>query len=72
MSIINNGVAGKAELNPKDDPIYLENPDSEGAKPYIIIISKEAVKAIEQDSNDGEIVKDLSDKEIKKIEDSLK
>ncbi|KAA1042371.1 MetQ/NlpA family ABC transporter substrate-binding protein [Macrococcus equipercicus] len=92
LSIINNGVAGKAGLNPKDDPIYLEDPNSEAAKPYINVIaaktsqkdnkdykkiveyyhSAEAVKAIEKDSNDGEIVKKLSQKQINDIEKSLK
>lgn len=92
VSIINNGVAGKAGLNPKDDPIYLEDPNSKAAQPYINVIAaktdnkdnkdykkiveyyhtKEAVDAIEKDSNDGEIVKDLSQKEIDAIEKSLK
>ncbi len=92
VAIINNGVAGKAGMNPKDDPIYREDPESEGAKPYINVIaaktsdkdnkdykkiieyyhSDEAVKAVEQDSNDGEIVKKLSQQEIDEIEDSLK
>ncbi|TDM12253.1 MetQ/NlpA family ABC transporter substrate-binding protein [Macrococcus lamae] len=92
LAIINNGVAGKAGLNPKDDPIYLEDPNSAAAKPYINVIasktseknnkdykkiveyyhSDEAVKAIEKDSNDGEIVKKLSQKEIDDIEKSLK
>lgn len=38
-SIINNGVAGKAGFDTKNDPIYLESADAENAKPYINVIA---------------------------------
>lgn len=39
IAVINNGVASKAGLNPKKDPIYSENPDANAAKPYINFIA---------------------------------
>lgn len=91
-SIINNGVAGKAGLDPAKDPIFKEDPKSEAAKPYINVIasktsekdnktykkiveyyhSKEAIEAVKKDSNGGEFVHKLNQKEIDKIEKSLK
>lgn len=92
ISIINNGVASKAGLDPKKDPIYLEDPDANAAKPYINFIaantkdkdnktykkiadlyhSEEAKDALKEDTKDGEVVVDLKQDEIKKIQDSLK
>ena len=89
ISVINNGVATKAGLDAKKDPIYLESSTSDAVKPYINLIavnskdkdnktykkivdlyhSKEALK---KDTKDGEKAVDLSQKEIKDIEDSLK
>ncbi len=39
ISVINNGVATKAGLDAKKDPIYLEASDSDAVKPYINIIA---------------------------------
>lgn len=39
VSIINNGVAARAGLNPKDDPIYLEDADNKDVAPYINVIA---------------------------------
>lgn len=39
IAVINNGVASKAGLNPKKDPIFLEDPDANAAKPYINFIA---------------------------------
>ncbi|GGI40871.1 dipeptide ABC transporter glycylmethionine-binding lipoprotein [Mammaliicoccus stepanovicii] len=39
IAIINNGVASKAGLDPKKDPIYLEDEDAKAAKPYINFIA---------------------------------
>lgn len=92
ISVINNGVATKAGLDAKKDPIYLENANSDAVKPYINIVavnskdtdnktykkivelyhSKEAQEALKKDTKDGEKAVDLSQKEIKEIEDSLK
>ncbi|AVP35914.1 dipeptide ABC transporter glycylmethionine-binding lipoprotein [Staphylococcus felis] len=92
ISVINNGVATKAGLDAKEDPIYLEDSDSDATKPYINVIavntkdkdnktyqkiaelyhSDEAKDALKEDTKDGEIVVDLSQGEIKEIEDSLK
>ncbi|MDQ7193287.1 dipeptide ABC transporter glycylmethionine-binding lipoprotein [Staphylococcus felis] len=92
ISVINNGVATKAGLDAKEDPIYLEDSDSDATKPYINVIavntkdkdnktyqkiaelyhSNEAKDALKEDTKDGEIVVDLSQEEIKEIEDSLK
>ncbi|MBB4832537.1 D-methionine transport system substrate-binding protein [Staphylococcus hominis] len=92
ISVINNGVATKAGLDAKKDPIYLESSTSEAVKPYINLIavnskdkdnktykkivdlyhSKEAQEALKKDTKDGEKAVDLSRKEIKDIEDSLK
>ena len=38
-SVINNGVAGQAGLDPAKDPIFLEDPKNENAKPYINIFA---------------------------------
>ncbi|MFI9031310.1 dipeptide ABC transporter glycylmethionine-binding lipoprotein [Staphylococcus pasteuri] len=92
ISVINNGVATKAGKNPKKDPIYLEDQNSDAVQPYINIIavnskdidnktykkivklyhSKEAQKALKEDTKDGEKPVDLSQKEIKDIEKELK
>ena len=92
ISVINNGVATKAGLDAKKDPIYLESSTSDAVKPYINLIavnskdkdnktykkivdlyhSKEAQEALKKDTKDGEKAVDLSQKEIKDIEDSLK
>lgn len=39
VSIINNGVAARAGLNPKDDPIYMEDADNKDVAPYINVIA---------------------------------
>lgn len=39
FSVINNGVATKAGLNAKKDPIYLEKITSDAVKPYINIVA---------------------------------
>ncbi|MBA8764207.1 dipeptide ABC transporter glycylmethionine-binding lipoprotein [Staphylococcus coagulans] len=39
ISVINNGVATKAGLDAKKDPIYLEDAKSDAVKPYINIIA---------------------------------
>lgn len=91
ISVINNGVATKAGLDAKKDPIFLEKDDTKTSKPYINIIavntkdkdnktlkkvaalyhSKEARKALKEETKDGEIVVDLKPDEIKEISDSL-
>ncbi|ENQ3080043.1 MetQ/NlpA family ABC transporter substrate-binding protein [Bacillus sp. WLY-B-L8] len=38
-SVINNGVAGQANLNPVKDAIFLEDPKNDSAKPYLNIIA---------------------------------
>lgn len=92
FAVVNNGVASKAGLDPKKDPLYLEKVGSDAVKPYINLIalndkekdnktykkiiklyhSKEAQEALKEDTKDGEKPVNLSDKEIKEIEDSLK
>ncbi|WP_392449890.1 dipeptide ABC transporter glycylmethionine-binding lipoprotein [Staphylococcus massiliensis] len=92
ISIINNGVATKAGLDAKKDPIYLESSKGEATKPYINFIavntkdkdnktykriaelyhSKEAKEALKEDTKDGEIIVDLKQDEIDKIQKSLK
>lgn len=92
ISVINNGVATKAGLDAKKDPIYLESDDAKASQPYINIIavnskdkdnktlkkvaelyhSKEARKALKEETKDGEIIVDLKQDEIKKISDDLK
>ncbi|UXV35250.1 dipeptide ABC transporter glycylmethionine-binding lipoprotein [Staphylococcus sp. IVB6181] len=39
ISVINNGVATKAGLDAKKDPIYLESDDAKASQPYINIIA---------------------------------
>ena len=39
ISVINNGVATKAGLDAKKDPIYLESSTSDAVKPYINLIA---------------------------------
>lgn len=39
FAVVNNGVASKAGLDPKNDPIYLEKASSESVKPYINIVA---------------------------------
>ncbi|MBO1199336.1 dipeptide ABC transporter glycylmethionine-binding lipoprotein [Staphylococcus simiae] len=39
IAVINNGVATKAGKDPKKDPIYLENANSDAVKPYINIVA---------------------------------
>ncbi|WP_114604381.1 dipeptide ABC transporter glycylmethionine-binding lipoprotein [Staphylococcus sp. EZ-P03] len=92
ISVINNGVATKAGLDAKKDPIFLESDDAKASQPYINIIavnskdkdnktlkkvaelyhSKEARKALKEETKDGEIIVDLKQDEIKKINDDLK
>lgn len=92
VSIINNGVAARAGLDPKDDPIYLEDADNKDVAPYINVIAAKtedkdnktykkivelyhsdlAKDALKEDTKDGEIAKNLSQDDIKKIEEGLK
>lgn len=67
LSIINNGVAVKAGLNPKDDPIFLEDSEGEATKPYINFI---AVKESEKDNEVYNKVADLY--HSKEAQDALK
>ncbi|CAM3124950.1 dipeptide ABC transporter glycylmethionine-binding lipoprotein [Staphylococcus argensis] len=39
FAVVNNGVASKAGLDPKNDPIYLEKASSDSVKPYINIVA---------------------------------
>ncbi|MCU5746301.1 dipeptide ABC transporter glycylmethionine-binding lipoprotein [Staphylococcus sp. SQ8-PEA] len=39
FAVVNNGVASKAGLNPKKDPIFLEKVSSDEVKPYINLIA---------------------------------
>lgn len=91
LSVINNGVASKAELDPKKDPLFQEKTSSKAVEPYINVIaindkdkdnktykeiiklyhSKEAQKALKEDTKDGEKSVDLSQQEIKEIEQRL-
>ncbi|WP_414047747.1 MetQ/NlpA family ABC transporter substrate-binding protein [Macrococcus equi] len=92
VSVINNGVAARAGLDPKDDPIYLEDSNNKDVAPYINVIASKtedkdnktykkivelyhsdlAKDALKEDTKDGEIAKNLSPDEIKKIEEGLK
>ncbi|PTI80503.1 methionine ABC transporter substrate-binding protein [Staphylococcus succinus] len=47
LSVINNGVASKAGLDPKKDPIYTENAKNDAVKPYINVV---ATKDSEKDN----------------------
>lgn len=38
-SLINNGIAGQAGFNPIEDPIFLEDGDSENALPYVNVFA---------------------------------
>lgn len=91
FSVINNGVATKAGLDAKKDPIFLEKSSSDAVKPYINIVAvnskdkdnktykkivdlyhgKEAQEALKKDTKDGEKPVNLSQKDIKDIEDRL-
>lgn len=92
ISIINNGVAARAGLDPKKDPIYLEDSNNKDVAPYINVIASKtedidnktykkivelyhsdlAKDALKEDTKDGEIAKNLSQDEIKNIEEGLK
>ncbi|MRG86342.1 MetQ/NlpA family ABC transporter substrate-binding protein [Salinibacillus xinjiangensis] len=50
-SVINNGIAGQAGFVPNEDSIFFEDPDNEGAKPYINII------AAREEDKDNEVYK---------------
>lgn len=41
-SLINNGIAGQAGFNPIEDPIFLEDGDSENALPYVNVFAARA------------------------------
>ncbi|MCU7556206.1 MetQ/NlpA family ABC transporter substrate-binding protein [Macrococcus capreoli] len=92
VSVINNGVAARAGLIPKKDPIFLEDSNNKDVAPYINVIASKtedkdnktykkivelyhsdlAKDALKEDTKDGEIAKNLSPDEIKKIEEGLK
>lgn len=44
-SLINNGIAGQAGFNPLEDPIFLEDGDSESALPYVNVFAARAEDA---------------------------
>jgi D-methionine transport system substrate-binding protein len=44
-SLINNGIAGQAGFNPIEDPIFLEDGDSENALPYVNVFAARAEDA---------------------------
>ncbi|MDS3867387.1 dipeptide ABC transporter glycylmethionine-binding lipoprotein [Staphylococcus hominis] len=56
ISVINNGVATKAGLDAKKDPIYLESSTSEAVKPYINLI---AVNSKDKDNKTYKKIVDL-------------
>lgn len=77
VSIINNGVAARAGLNPKDDPIYLEDADNKDVAPYINVIAaktedkdnktyKKIVKLYHSDLAKDALKEDTKDGEIAK------
>lgn len=77
VSIINNGVAARAGLNPKDDPIYLEDADNKDVAPYINVIAaktedkdnktyKKIVKLYHSDLAKEALKEDTKDGEIAK------
>lgn len=51
-SIINNGIAGQAGLDPVDDPIHLEDGNDENARPYVNIFA-----AREEDKDNETLLK---------------
>lgn len=56
ISVINNGVATKAGLDAKKDPIYLESSTSDAVKPYINLI---AVNSKDKDNKTYKKIVDL-------------
>lgn len=76
-SIINNGVAARAGLNPKDDPIFLEDSNSKNVAPYINVIAaqtkdkdnktyKKIVELYHSDKAKDALKEDTKDGEIAK------
>ena len=67
-SFINNGVAGQAGLNPKEDPIYLENANDDSITPFVNVF------AVNKDDENNEtyqkIVELYQDEAVKKAVES--
>ncbi|WP_340081439.1 MetQ/NlpA family ABC transporter substrate-binding protein [Terribacillus sp. FSL K6-0262] len=63
-SFINNGVAGQAGLNPKEDPIYLENANDDSITPFVNVF------AVRKEDENNEIYQKIAalyqDEEVKK------
>ena len=66
-SVINNGVAGQAGLDPAKDPIFLEDPKNENAKPYINIFA-----ARTKDKDDPTLKKVIELYHSKEVIDAIK
>ncbi|HDR3498695.1 MetQ/NlpA family ABC transporter substrate-binding protein [Bacillus toyonensis] len=66
-SVINNGVAGQAGLDPAKDPIFLEDPKNENAKPYINIFA-----ARTKDKDDPTLKKVIELYHSKEVTDAVK
>lgn len=66
-SVINNGVAGQAGLDPAKDPIFLEDPKNENAKPYINIFA-----ARTKDKDDPTLKKVIELYHSKEVTDAIK
>ncbi|AWC27290.1 MetQ/NlpA family ABC transporter substrate-binding protein [Bacillus cytotoxicus] len=66
-SVINNGVAGQAGLNPAKDPIFLEDPKNDSAKAYINIFA-----ARTKDKDDPTIKKVIKLYHSKEVTDAIK
>ena len=66
ISVINNGVATKAGLDAKKDPIYLESSTSDAVKPYINLI------AVNSKDKDNKTYKNLDLYHSKEAQEALK
>ncbi len=66
-SVINNGVAGQAGLNPAKDPIFLEDPKNDSAKAYINIFATRT-----KDKDDPTIKKVIKLYHSKEVTDAIK
>ncbi|WP_252501823.1 MetQ/NlpA family ABC transporter substrate-binding protein [Sporosarcina sp. Marseille-Q4943] len=70
-SLINNGIAGQAGFNPIEDPIFLEDGDSENALPYVNVFAARAEDA--QNETYLKIVELYQSEQVKKaIEEETK
>ena len=66
ISVINNGVATKAGLDAKKDPIYLESSTSDAVKPYINLI------AVNSKDKDNKTYKNCRSYHSKEAQEALK